>query len=110
MVNLQVKKSEIHGNGLFTNNNLSEGQLIMEIDDSNLVHEKLSVSSKLRRYLDYNAIGKVVLLKGQEKYMNWPNDDNPNTLVKVENNKRFLYASRFISNGDELTTLQMMNL
>jgi SET domain-containing protein len=77
MINVVVKKSEIHGNGVFAARNFKKGETVLKWDTSNeLTKEEVrKLPEKEKRYITY-LDGKFVLMKSPERYVNHSCDAN----------------------------------
>ncbi|MFX0114821.1 MAG: SET domain-containing protein [Candidatus Hodarchaeota archaeon] len=100
---VSVRMSSIHGKGVFANHKIRKGERILEIDDSRVVDDEnpLNPNYKDDHHCDYLANGKVVLMQPPERYIN--HSCNPNVFALLIDNKRYIYARRDISVGEELT-------
>jgi len=99
--NVAIKKSKIHEKGVFASRDFKKGDLILEIDDSNIVTDPAKLTKKQHDYLDYLENGKIVLMKAPERYINHSCD--PNTYIKTVDGVRKVFAMRDIWKGDEIT-------
>ncbi len=104
MKSYRIKKSKIHGNGLFANKNFKKGELIFGVDISKLPRikseDKLSEEEEL--HVDYAGRGKYVV--GTHPYVYINHSCNPNVLVKHETIARSkFYAIRNIKKGEQFT-------
>lgn len=101
---MQVNKSSIHGQGVFSLVKIKKNERILEIDDSRVVSEEYPLipeRGEHERHYDYLANGKVVLMQVPERYINHSCD--PNVFVKVFEGRRYVYARRNIAKGEEIT-------
>ncbi|MFA4872420.1 MAG: SET domain-containing protein-lysine N-methyltransferase [Patescibacteria group bacterium] len=99
-----VKKSKIHGNGLFANKNFKKGELIFGVDISKL--PKLEPNAKLSEeedlHVDYAGLGKYIVGTRPYAYINHSCD--PNVLVKHETIARSkFFTMRDIKKGEQFT-------
>ena len=106
---LRVKKSKIHGYGLFADDELPQDHFLMEY-----VGEKICNEEKIRRenendkkgvtyifYLDDNCWIDGELIGNDSRYVNHSCDPNCNIVWK--NGRIFFYSKRLIKKGEELT-------
>lgn len=99
-----IKKSKIHGKGLFANKNFKQGELIFSVDISRLPRIKPNdkLSEKEEFHVDYVGRGQYVISAHAYAYIN--HSCNPNVLVKHETIARSkFYAMRDIKKGEQLT-------
>ena len=99
-----VRASKIHGLGVFATRDFAEGETVLVIDDSRIVDEEHPLRPELGEHdyhCDYLAHGKVVLIPSPERHINSCCD--PNTCVRVFDEKRHVVARRAITAGDEIT-------
>ncbi len=107
---VQIRKSRIHGLGLFACENIARGRFVIEY-----AGEKLTNKEASRRERFYEKIGYTRLFVLDEKYtldglvggnessfINH-NHKNPNLIVYWEEGKILFYARRAIRKGGELT-------
>ena len=116
VVKTKVKRSKIHGRGLFANQNIKKGQVIWIFSpslDKKFSGERLSqLSPSVQKHVKYysylNDKDEFVLCGDDAKYMN--HSDNPNTEDILTLWNRFLgreaitIASQEIKRGEELTS------
>lgn len=99
-----VKKSNIHGDGLYANKDFIKGELILSADISKLPRiDKWDELSKEDEYhVDYVGRGKYVVAHLPYAYIN--HSCEPNVYVKHETIARSKYfAMRDIKKGEEFT-------
>jgi len=100
--NITVKKSTIQGKGVYANRDYSKGNIVLEIDDSDVVKDHSKLSKKQWEFdCDFLANGKVILMRPPEKFINHSCD--PNTYVKTIDQIRKVIARRDIKRGEEIT-------
>lgn len=108
MKNVEVKKSNIKGVGLFALRDFEDGEIILDYDDSDIVRD---VSILTDHDWDFNTDflenGKVVWQKEPERSRNHSCD--PNSYDKTINGVRRLVAKRRIKRGEEITGDYVMN-
>ncbi|MFH1425808.1 MAG: SET domain-containing protein-lysine N-methyltransferase [Candidatus Kerfeldbacteria bacterium] len=99
-----VKKSKIHGRGLFANKNFKRRELIFGIDISKLPRVKpdAKLSEEEEFHVDYAGHGKYVI--GTHPYVYMNHSCNPNVFIKHETIARSkFYAMRDIKKGEQFT-------
>ena len=102
MRNVEVRESEIQGNGVYSLKDFNKDDVVLEIDDSDVVTEDTQLTEEQFKYhCDYIGNGKVVLMKSPEVYIN--HSCNPNTYVKTIDGVRKVIAMRDIKKEDEIT-------
>ncbi len=100
--NVVVKKSRIHGKGVFAIKNYKRGNPILNIDDSHVVTDTSKLTPKNYDFdLDFLANKQVIWMQPPEKYINHSCD--PNAYVKTINGTRKVVAMRNIKKGNEIT-------
>ena len=108
MSKVVVKESKIQGKGVYTVENIENGDFVLDIDDSHVVTNPSELTEEQNEYdCDYLANGKVVLMQPPEKFINHSCD--PTTYVKTINGVRKVLAMRDIKNGEEITYDYSMN-
>jgi len=99
---IEVKKSKIEGTGVFAEEDIKKGEIILSMDDSNVVADVNSLTTYQQDYeCDWLADSKVILMQAPEKHINHSCD--PNTYVKTIDGIRKVVAMRDIKQGEELT-------
>ena len=105
LIQTVVKKSPIHGKGLFAAQDVPEGTVVWEFDeksDLELPAKFLQdVDDKVNAYVDFfgSREGNTVYIDGDDtRYMNHSRDPNVRTWAGRES----MFASRFIKKGEEL--------
>jgi len=111
---LKIKKSNIHGNGVFTQEDIKKGEKI----DSYILHELIDEDKNfLRRYqynvYDNNGFEKCYIMMGIATYIN--HSDNPNCKLHLkkysdEFNEVELTSLREIKKIEEITILYFENV
>lgn len=96
---IEVKGSNIHGKGVFATEGISKGQVIFEIDDSNIIEDPTAVPEAERDYID-TFDGKYVLWPAPERYIN--HSCEPNVYLKTIDGIRKVIAMKNIQAGEEL--------
>src|SRR3990170_867086 len=101
MNNVTVKKSKIHGKGVFANRDFGKEESILEIDDSQVVKDE-SILTQYQKNFVCDWLGdKVVLMQAPERYIN--HYCEPNAYVNTIKGTRTLIAMRDIHKGEEIT-------
>ncbi len=104
MTKVSVKESSINGMGVFALESISQGGLVLAIDDARVVAPESPLDAskgELDYHCDYLAGGKVVLMPFPERHINHSCD--PNTFVKTILGVRYVFARRPIAAGEEIT-------
>ena len=99
MADVIVKKSKIHGKGVFASRNFKKGEIVVKWDISRqLTKEEVDkLSENEKRYVAYMA-GKYILMQPPARYVNHSCD--PNCGIK---DKMSLVAMKSINVGEEIT-------
>lgn len=103
MSNVVVKESPINGLGVFSLENIAEGEVVLAIDDSRIVTPEFPLDAskgEFEYHCDYLA-DRVTLMQNPERHINHSCD--PNTFVKTINEIRYVFALRPISALEEVT-------
>ncbi|MBI5466977.1 MAG: SET domain-containing protein [Candidatus Kerfeldbacteria bacterium] len=100
MNDVVVKKSKIHGRGVFAKRQFRRGEVVMQWDVAQRVTKKqlVTLTPKDKTYLNRDAHGHLILLKSPERYVN--HSSRPNTRVKGAAD----VAIRTIKTGEEITS------
>ncbi|MBZ5593769.1 MAG: SET domain-containing protein-lysine N-methyltransferase [Acidobacteriia bacterium] len=99
---VEVRSSEIDGQGVFAKRAFRSGEAILEIDDSRVVDDLHPLTADdLARHCDYLAGAKVVLMPSPERHINHSCD--PNTFVRTVAGIRLVTALREIAAHEEIT-------
>jgi len=104
-----IKSSEIHGIGLFADEDIQEGQIIWKFNplvDLVLSEEQLeSLHPVCRERIEYYSFktndGRYVLVCDDNRFINYSSDPNVQDVADIESPS---IAKRFIPKGEELTT------
>jgi len=110
MPNVIVRRSAIHGLGVFAVRDFFQDETVLLIDDSRTVdtdHPLREEIGEYKHHCDYLAGGRVVLLKSPERHIN--SSCNPNTFVRTIDGVRHVVARSFIRAGDEITYDYIIN-
>ena len=112
----QVKKSKVHGNGVFATRNITKGKKIIQY-----IGEKISKKEgdkrsekRIKKYLNSKTTGSVYIfelnkrydidgspLYNKARYIN--HSCKPNCEVEIINNEIWIISIRNIKNGQELS-------
>jgi len=94
-----VKESRKEGKGIFALHDIKEGEIILEMDDSQVVEKDKvkELSEEDQNHTDYIGNGKYSVMKSPEKFINHSCD--PNTFVK----NRKVIAMKDIDKNEEIT-------
>lgn len=98
---LAVKKSGIHGYGVFTLQPLKKGQFIAELQGSRINYQTF-VHGQSNRYSDWFGIGKNTWIDPVDEFQYLNHSCNPNAGLTGLRKLR-LHALRNIEEGEELT-------
>ena len=102
METTEVRKSKIQGTGVYALMDFKVGEIILDIDDSNVVTDPSKLSDEDNAFnCDYLDNGKVILMQDPERCINHSCD--PSTYVKTVDGVRKVIAKKNISKGDEIT-------
>lgn len=99
-----VKKSPIHGMGVFAVFPIEAGEIIMPIDDDRVVTDDNPVNhedGEMEYHCDYLRDGLVVLMQEPERHIN--HSCMPNSYVRTIDGVRYVVALRTILPQDEIT-------
>ncbi len=106
--NVVVKKSQIHGKGVFTTRNFLRDGAILDVDDSHMVTDTSKLTKENYDFdLDFLANGKIIWMQPPEKYIN--HSCEPKVYFKTIGGVRKVYAMRDISKGEELASDYSIN-
>lgn len=101
-MNVTVKKSPVHGFGVYADKDFKIGDTVLIIDDTHVVTDESKLTPQQHEYdCDYLSNGKVILMQDPERLINHSCD--PNTYVKTINNLRHVLAMKDIKKGKEIT-------
>ena len=111
----KVKKSKVHGYGIFAKENISKGKNIIEYIGEKILKKEGDRRSALRikKYLNSNRTGSVYIFELNNKYdidgsplynkARYINHScKPNCEVLIENNKIWISSIKRIKKGEEL--------
>ena len=104
MAEVEVKRSGIHGDGVFALGPVAQGAVIHRIDDSRVVDDQHPIRPDLGEnpeHCDWLPDGSTVLMQTPAGYINHSCD--PNVYVYSVDRQRFILAMRDIVAGKELT-------
>lgn len=101
MENVEVKTSDVQGNGVFALKSFQKDEVVLIIDDSHVVTDPSKLPIEEKDHCDYLSDGKIVLMQSPEVYINHSCD--PNTYVKTIDGQRNVVAMKDIQKGDEVT-------
>lgn len=104
-----IRVSEIHGIGLFADEDIQEGQVVWEFNpliDLILTREQLDslhpVSKQQVEWYGFmSADGRCVLPGDDNRFINYSSDPNVQDVADIESPS---IAKKFIAKGEELTT------
>lgn len=108
MKNVETTTSGTHGVGLFALRDFAKGEIILDMDDSNVVADTSILTEDDWAYnTDFLEKGKVVWQKGPERSINHSCD--PNSYTKTIQGVRRVVAMRRITKGEEITADYAIN-
>jgi SET domain-containing protein len=111
---LSIRPSPIQGRGVFTERSFLQGDTVLEIDDSDPVADRASLTPDQEVYIDVfigiDGEERVTWMKSPERFINHSCD--PNTYVRTEmtSGVRQVLALRDLRKGDELTWDYALNI
>lgn len=94
-----IKKSKIHGKGVFANRGFKKGEIVIKWKTKNLLTQKEveELPSKEKRYVSYFKDGKYIFYGIPERYVNHSCGANTNTKNGADS------AVKNIQKGEEVT-------
>jgi len=99
-MDIEVKKSKIHGNGVFAKKNFKTGEIVLKWNPVKLNPKEVAqLTEKQKEYTVSNNKG-VYLMQAPEKYMNHSCD--PNTKMDLDNLRDI--AIKNIKKEEEITS------
>lgn len=100
MNNVVIKKSKIHGRGVFANRTFRKGEIVLRWDTTHRVSKAQveRLTKTMKTYLNRDTRGRRILLQSPERYVN--HSRRPNTAVKACAD----IARRTIRRGEEITS------
>ena len=97
--NVVIKKSKIHGKGVFANRDFKKGEVVLRWKPKLLKESEIQkLPAKERHYVYKDKKGKYFLMQAPEKYVN--HSCEANTIVKNQCD----VAIRHIKKGEEITS------
>ena len=103
MKRVSVKVSPINGKGVFADEGIAKGKIILAIDDSRIIESEDVLDparGEHKRHCDYIDAG-IVYMAEPERYIN--HCCEPSGFVKWTGGKRYVLAYRGIAEGEEIT-------
>lgn len=103
MTKVFVKESPINGLGVFALKDMTQGEVVLAIDDSRVVTSDFPLDQSkggFEYHCDY-LDDKVVLMQYPERHIN--HSCAPNTFVRTMNGIRYVFALRPIPAHEEIT-------
>lgn len=96
---IKIKKSKLHGCGVFAARNLKKGQKIYSFTKGRILDaiEVKKLPAKEKRYLDYVGANKFEIIESPGRFV------NHSCVPNVAERKRVGFALRSIKKGEELT-------
>jgi uncharacterized protein len=114
MANVSLRRSGVHGLGVFTEAAFLQGDFVMPIDDSDPVLDRAALTSQQEIFIDVfvglDGTLRTIWMKSPEKFINHSCD--PNTLVRTDMNSgvRKVLARKDLEKGEELTWDYALNI
>ena len=100
MADLIVKKSNIHGMGVFANRDFRKGEIVIKYNLKHLTKEEFDSLPKIEKHFTSFQEGKYWLFSSPERYVNHSCEPNVNPNFK----ERGDFAIRNIKKGEEIAT------
>lgn len=100
MTNVIVKKSSLHGKGVFAARDFRKGEIVMKWNHPTILSRKEleKISEKEKKFISKYGKTKFILFHAPDRFVN--HSFFANTKVKNKSN----IATRTIRKGDEITT------
>jgi uncharacterized protein len=104
-----VRKSKIHGRGVFARKNFLKGDVLLEIDDSDILSDRskqvLTPEQEIQMdvFIDKNGRERIIFMKSPERFINHSCDPNVFTRTHMKSGIRRVCALKDIRKGEELT-------
>lgn len=100
--------------GAFASRTFGKGELVLEIDDSDVVPDRTELTPEQDKYeidvfIDKDGNEKTTFMKSPERYINHSCDPNVYCKTDMKNGIRQIYAGRDIRDGEELGWDYMIN-
>jgi len=109
-----VRKSKIHGQGVFAKKAFLKGDLVLEIDDSDPVLDRGKLTPEQEIFIDVfvtvDGKEKVTWMKSPERFINHSCDPNTFVQTDMKTGVRRVWALKNIGKGDELTWDYALNI
>jgi len=99
-MNIEVKKSKIHGKGVFAKRNFEKGEVVLKWNPKKLSLKKGESPTKEQKKNTISKQGKYYLMQPPERYVN--HSCEPNTKMNI--NKFKDIAIKSIKKGEEITS------
>ena len=114
LADVSVGDSEIHGQGVFAKKAFLKGDMVLEIDDSDPVLDRGSLTSEQAIFIDVfvsvDGKEKVTWMKSPERFINHSCDPNNYVRTDMRTGVRRAWALKNIRIGDELTWDYALNI
>lgn len=98
MPNIIVKKSKIHGKGVFANRDFKKGDIVIKYNLKKLTKKEFDSLSEKEKHYTSKEGSDYFLFLSPEKYVNHSCDPNTNPINKCD------VAIKSIKKGEEITT------
>jgi uncharacterized protein len=114
LADVSVRESKIHGQGVFANEAFLKGDMVLEIDDSDPVLDRGSLTPEQEIFIDvFVAVDgkqKTTWMKSPERFINHSCDPNTYVLTDLSSGVRRVWALKNIRKGEELTWDYALNI
>jgi uncharacterized protein len=111
---VSVRESKIHGQGVVAERAFLQGDLVLEIDDSDPVLDRASLTPEEEIFIDVfvtiDGEPKTTWMKSPEKFINHSCEPNAYVRTDLASGVRRTWAWKDIRRGDELTWDYALNI
>jgi uncharacterized protein len=111
---VSVRESRIHGQGVFADRGFRQGDLLLEIDDSDPVLDRARLTPEQEIFIDVfvavDGTVKTTWMKSPEKFINHSCEPNTYVLTDLYSGVRRTWARKDLRSGDELTWDYALNI
>jgi SET domain-containing protein len=109
-----VRASRTHGQGVFANRAFLQGEIVLEIDDSDPVLDRVRLTPEQEIFIDVfvalDGTQKTAWMKSPEKFINHSCDPTSYVLTDSVRGVRRTLALKDLQSGDELTWDYAVNI
>jgi uncharacterized protein len=114
LAEVSVGESKIHGRGVFAKREFLQGEIVLEIDDSDPVLDRGKLTPEQEIFIDVfvgvDGKQKTTWMKSPEKFINHSCEPNTYVLTDMRSGVRRTWARKDIRMGDELTWDYALNI